>query len=407
MKFLFVQPTGDKYGHFGLHVSKLAQELSFRGHSVTICTNKLDAERFVENPRFKILEVGRDKLAFEEIDRNANSQPIRYWFGYFRNSWLVLRAALKFTSNENFDGIYITDVEFMLAAIALLLHKKTLPPIIMQVNASNFSFVEYPGNFCKKIYKVFQREIFRLSIGKKITAFSILGEWHRPRLISQLRLPESYPIELVPDGGGEHPNPMARETARNILGIDWSGDIFLFMGILRRDKGLEDLSVALSNLWHRRKDFRVILAGYPFEYSKAEVQQLFSYPDKSSPILCAHLDYVPEEKTPSYFYAANALLLPYNTKYKGSSGPLMKGACTYGLPLVVSNIGEMGFLANKFELGFISEPSNSASLEDAMDRFLNSSFKERMEMRSRAIQLGESNTWADMARNYEIFFGKL
>jgi glycosyltransferase involved in cell wall biosynthesis len=407
MKLLLVQPTGDKYGHFGVYIARLAQELSQRGNEVTICTNRLEVKRFIPSPQFEVIEVMDGALAFEDIDREARVRPVRYWARYFWNSWVITRAALRLVRVRHFDGIYLTDAEFLMASLALKFYVGTIPPLLMQVNASNFSFADYPGSKLKKLYKVIQREVFRLTIGNKVSAFSLLGEWHRPRLISQLRLPENFVIEIIPDGGGEYPEPIPRDVARHSLAIDWQGDIFLFMGILRRDKGIEELSIALRSLWQKRKDFRIILSGFPFEYHRKEVEQMFAFDPSDTPIIHMHLDYVSEEQVPNFFYSADSLLLPYNDNYKGSSGPLMKGACTFGLPVIVSDVSEMGRLAKKHELGFVSQPTDAYSLESAMHSFLEASTDTRGKIRKRALRLGEKNSWPEMARKYEAVFKSL
>ena len=243
MNLLIIEPIGDAFGHFGIHTAKLAQQLAIRGHEVTVCTNRLEVSKFLtETPKFRLIEVEGGRLGFEEFERQATTRRGRYWYGYFRNSWKIANAGLELCRRERFDGIYMTDVEFAMAALSLKRHAKHIPPVILQVNASNFSFAEFPGNVVKKTYKTLQREIFRKVIGKEITAFSILGDWHRDRLRRQLRIGEDFPIELIHDGGGKFENQIEKSAARRQLGIDYSGDVFVFLGILRNDKGLEALA---------------------------------------------------------------------------------------------------------------------------------------------------------------------
>ena len=408
MKLLLIQPTGDKFGHFGVYTARLAQELAQRGHEVVVCTNRLDYTRFLSEPKqFELVEVGGGTLDFESYERQATSRPGRYWYGYFRNSWKIVRAGLKLCLERNFDGVYITDAEFLLAALALKLQGRRLPPVVMQVNASNFSFGEYPGGFIKKMYKVVQREIFRTAIGKQIKAFSILGDWHRERLREQLRIAPEFPIELIPDGGGKLANPLEKGEARARLGIAYEGDIFLFLGVLRRDKGLESLARAIKRVEQSGREFKIILAGFPFQYSLDEISELFGLHETAGRIIHARLDYVDEAGMPKYFYAADCLLLPYNDQYKGSSGPLMKGACTFGLPVVVSDVSEMGTLARNHQLGFTAVPGDPDDLARAMGRFLDATPEERAAMTQRAFALGESNSWPAMAARYEVLFERL
>jgi len=408
MKLLLIQPTGDKFGHFGVYTARLGQELAHRGHEVVVCANRLDHARFLSEPKkFELVEVGRGTLDFEPYERQANSLPGRYWYGYFRNSWKIVRAGLKLCRERNFDGVYITDAEFLMAALALRLPGQRLPPVVMQVNASNFSFSEYPGGFIKKTYKVMQREIFRTTIGKQIKAFSILGEWHRERLRGQLRTAPEFQIELIPDGGGKLANPIEKGEARAWLGITYQGDIFLFLGVLRRDKGLESLARAIKLLDQGGREFKIILAGFPFQYSLDEINDLFGLHEPAGRIIHARLDYVDEADMPKYFYAADCLLLPYNDQYKGSSGPLMKGACTFGLPVVASNVSEMGTLTRNHQLGFTATPGDPDDLARAMGNFIDATPDERAAMTQRAFAFGEANSWPAMAERYEVLFARL
>src|SRR5207237_280609 len=75
-----------------------------------------------------------------------------------------------------FDVIYMTDVEFLTASLILKAHRAALPPIVMEVSAANFSFLDYPGSLWRKCYKVFQREVFRTTLGREIAACAVLGE---------------------------------------------------------------------------------------------------------------------------------------------------------------------------------------------------------------------------------------
>ena len=407
MNLLIIEPIGDAFGHFGIHTAKLAQQLAIRGHEVTVCTNRLEVSKFLtETPKFRLIEVEGGRLGFEEFERQATTRRGRYWYGYFRNSWKIANAGLELCRRERFDGIYMTDVEFAMAALSLKRHAKHIPPVILQVNASNFSFAEFPGNVVKKTYKTLQREIFRKVIGKEITAFSILGDWHRDRLRRQLRIGEDFPIELIHDGGGKFENQIEKSAARRQLGIDYSGDVFVFLGILRNDKGLEALAQAMRLLDRKNREYRLIIAGFPLDYTESQLREMFSLDTPGNRVAHHHLDYVEEARIPYYYFAADCLLLPYNNNYKGSSGPLMKGACTFGLPVVASDVSEMGVLTKKHGLGFTAIPGQAESLADAMEQFLRTNPAERAAIMERAYALGGSNSWPDMARRYEEVFLK-
>ena len=143
MKILLIQPTGDKFGHYGAYFSRVAQELSKLDHDVTIYTNKLDANKYLEQKiLFSLVQYRKGQYPFENYELNKVSQPFAYWFNYFRLSFRITLNGLKFAKVNKFDVIYISDAEFLMASIALLLNYKLKKPILMQVNASNLSFKE-------------------------------------------------------------------------------------------------------------------------------------------------------------------------------------------------------------------------------------------------------------------------
>ncbi len=67
MNLLIIQPTGDRFGHFGIYTAKLAQQLANRGHQVTVCTNRLEVSKYLtEAPKFRLIEIEGGRLGFEE-----------------------------------------------------------------------------------------------------------------------------------------------------------------------------------------------------------------------------------------------------------------------------------------------------------------------------------------------------
>ena len=410
MNLLIIQPTGDKFGHFGITTTMLSYELAKLGHSVTVVTNKLEINKFIspEKINFKLIEVGNGKYCIEKFEREIAIHPLKYWFRYFLNSFVILNAALNLTKLKKYHGIYITDCEFALASFLLKMNSAKLPPVIMQINASNFSFKDYPGNLFKKIYKSFQKEIFRMVVGKEISAFSIFGSWHSSRLSKQLKIKsQHFPIRVIPDAATNISNPLTKMEARSKLGINYAGNIFLFLGLLRKDKGLEDLAKAINIVKKEIKDFEVILAGFPFDYRESEIVNLFQIGQPDSKILHHYLNYVSDKDISSYYYAADCLLLPYNKKYKGSTGPLTKGACTYSLPVIVSDVSEMGRITNDYNFGFVFKPGDYLELASQMKNFLSLTLAEKNILKNNTNKYGKDNSWSAMASRYEKLFLEL
>lgn len=402
MNILLVQPTGDKMGHYGIYTSKLCQAFGELGHSVTLCTNRIFPERYVQGPpAFEIHQVSGGSLGFEKFDQNVKSRHLYYLWGYFRNSYLVGREALKLSQDRKFDIIYIMDTEFLLASFLLKRYSGKIPPVVMYVSAANFSFRDYPGSILKKTYKIFQRQIFKSTIGREIQAIAVLGEWHEERLRHQLGLSEDFPVAVIPDGGGDAVTPLNKDDARRALGIKYGGPMLLFFGMLRKDKGLEGLIKAISTL--KSEEFRLVIAGYPMEYSPSQVSELIQASGVEDKVIL-RLGYVDDADVPNYFYGCDGMVMPYAGIYTGGSGPLLKQAGTYSLPVIASDVSEMGRLVKEYSIGLVSPPGNPSALADNIRQFLAMPAADREKMGKAASALANSNSWEVMAERFSDLF---
>jgi glycosyltransferase involved in cell wall biosynthesis len=405
LRILVVQPTGDKMGHHGIFTVKLAHALGKLGHAVTICTNRIAPEHYLTGPPdFAVETVAGGRLAFERFDEAVNRWPLYYYWGYYRNSYRITAAALAMCRTRAFDVVYMTDVEFLVAALLLKAHQGRLPPVVMEVNAANFSFADYPGSVLKKGYKIAQREVFRTTLGKEIAACAVLGEWHQERLRAQLRVPATFPVEVIQEGSDATDPPPPQSEARRRLGIGYEGPVFLFFGIIRKDKGIETLMQAVAGLGG--EEFRLIIAGFPMEYSGAEVTELVRKTGAADKVIL-RLGYVAAPEVAVYFGAADALVLPYARSYRGGSGPLTKGACAYGRPVIATDVSGMGRFVERHAIGLVCPPEAPDPLAQRMQEFMGMPPERRREMGERAAAFGRANTWDAMAARFSKLFDRV
>jgi len=406
MRILIVQPTGDKRGHYGLYTSKLCQAIAERGHDVTLCTNRLDPSRYLAvPPRFTVVEVGDGRLAFDRFDDAIGRAPLYYYWGYYRNSAAVTAAAIRLCRATAFDGVAVFDVEFMTASLLFWWNRRRLPPVVLFPWAANFSFGEYPGSAFKKGYKVVQREVFRAALmSGGIRALAVVGEWHRDRLREQLRLSPDFPIGIVPDGGDPAAPVPTREAARARLGLPADGALLLFLGVLRRDKGIEYLLDAVRTL--HDEPFHLVVAGWPMEYTADEIVAMVDARGIAGCVIL-RLGYVPDDEMPAYFAAADALVLPYKKEYSGGSGLVVKGACTYGCPVIATEVAEMGPLVKTRGLGLLAKPEDAGLLAAEIRRFLALSPADRAAMVANGASLARENSWDFVAQRVEELIAQL
>lgn len=396
MRVLFVQPGADRQGHYGLYTLKLCQALAECGHEVCLWTNKADPGRYLPSaPRFQILEVQDGKLPFRRFDEELAERPLRYVYGYLRNSYSVFCSALSAAKQQGYEVIHGTGIEFMTASLLLKRFSGRIPPVVMEVSAANFAYSAYPGSIPRRIYKVLQREVFRTTLGKEIRALAVLGEFHRTELKKQLRLSQDFPITVIPDGGSVPEKQIEKSEARRLIGLeDYPGTIFLFFGLLRKDKGIEDLLDALPLL--KSREFKLVIAGSPFEYTEGHLRTLIERTGAAERVV-ARFEFIPEDQVHLYFYACDALVLPYPRIYTGGSGPLLKGAAIHSRPAIVTNVSEMGRLVRAHEMGFVAEPENPRSLAEKMMAFMDLPEEARQRLGKSAFSVAKQNTWDAMA----------
>jgi glycosyltransferase involved in cell wall biosynthesis len=395
VNLLFVQPTWDKRGHYSLWTSRLCQALGRTGHNICLFTNKADPRRYIDEPlSFRVLEAGNGEFAFDRFDDCILSRPWYYWYGYFRSTHEIVKRAFRLCRDERFDALYLTDAEYMLASLAMKRSSHWIPPIVWHVQAANFTFDTYQGSLVKKLYKTFQRQVFRRVIGGEVKAFAVLGEYQKQKLQAQLRIEDTFPIGIQPDGADSPEQSLDKLTARRQLNIEYSGPVFLFFGMLRKDKGVDCLIKAASLL--KGRDFRIVIAGAPFDYGEAELRAMLIRHGVTEEVLL-RLGYVPDEQVPLYYSCCDAVVFPYAKSYVGGSGPLTKGACSYGKPVIASNVSEMGRIVQNEGFGLLAEPENAVSLSQRMGEFLALSEQQRALLSQNAAAAAREHSWDAVA----------
>lgn len=396
MKILFIQPTADKRGHYGIYTVNLCQELAKLGNEVWLFTNKVYPERFIsEKPLFEIIEARAGKYKFDKFDKKRGKIPFFYEFGYLRNSFIILRAALKFLKDNHFEIVQILDTEYGILSGLLKIYRKILPPTVLLIQAPNFSFLKYPGSFLKRVYKTLQRKILKSCLGKEIKAVATLGEFHKEELQKQFDLNKDFPIRIIYDGATPPSFFLKKEEARKKIGINYQGTIFLFFGMLRKDKGIEYFFKAASLL--KNEEFKVLIAGSLFDYQESDILNLIEKLGIKDKVFLK-LGYIDQKEVYFYFYATDALVLPYIKIYTGGSGPLLKEAAICKIPSIVSDVSEMRRLVKKNKMGLIAEPENPESLAEKMKEFLEMPEKQRKELGENTFKV--ANTWKKMAQEY-------
>ena len=195
-------------------------------------------------------------------------------------------------------------------------------------------------------------------------------------------------VALVPHAGYDYlpSRPPLRDAPAEVINL-------LFFGIIRPFKGVEDFIAAADLLGEDRSRFWFTVVGETWEGWDLPERLIAESPQRDRITFVNR--YVTDAEAAGYFAGADVVVLPYHRS--SSSGPLQI-AMAAGLPIVATRVGGLVEATAHYPGVMLAEPSDPASLADAVLR--------AAELVGRRFQ--GVTTWADTARSYtELFDGIL
>jgi glycosyltransferase involved in cell wall biosynthesis len=184
------------------------------------------------------------------------------------------------------------------------------------------------------------------------------------------------------------------EEARLRLGIGKTEKAILFFGNVAAYKGLEHLIAAFELIVADDEDYRLIVAGRarsPSDpYARVIRVRLEGEAVRERTIL--RMEFIPDEDLELYFKAADVAVLPYTRIFQ--SGVLFL-AYSFGLPVIVSDVGSLREDVVEGETGYICRPEDPVDLARTVRRyFAGSLYRDLANRRERIRKYIESrHSW--------------
>lgn len=200
-------------------------------------------------------------------------------------------------------------------------------------------------------------------------------------------------IQVVPDPANDPPT-ISRSESRAALDLPSQMPLILFFGDARADKGPDVLLEALPNL---KGDWAVIIAGSSGIVGEEQVdacRRRLADPER----LITRFGYVPEADVDQYFRAADVVVLPYRTSFKGTSGVLLRAAAS-GRPIIASDVGDVGPTVREAGLGMVIPAEAPEHLTSALQHFLDRRDQVQLEVAPRALKYAAANDWRTLGRS--------
>ena len=206
---------------------------------------------------------------------------------------------------------------------------------------------------------------------------------HSASSLSELEKYLNIPKEklaIVPHGNyvGIYPNNIARDEARKRFNFAASQTVFLFLGQIRKYKGIDDLIVAFNRVQQQFPNTHLLIAGKPCDRINIEE---FEIDQEAKSKITLIERYVPEEELQWFFNAADVTVLPY--KKILTSGSLLN-AMSFGCPVIAPRVGMTEEIIRDGHNGYLYQLGSIESLVQSMLKMvaLKADTKQKMKAQS-------------------------
>ena len=145
-------------------------------------------------------------------------------------------------------------------------------------------------------------------------------------------------------------DPIARDEARDLLGIGREDKVILFFGFIRKYKGLDLLFEAMADPRIRAAGIRLLVAGEFYEDEKGYLDQIEKL--GIGDLLLMRTQFIPDRDVARYFCAADLVVQPYRNATQSGVTPL---AYHFEKPMVVTNVGGLPSMVPDYRAGLVCE----------------------------------------------------
>lgn len=174
----------------------------------------------------------------------------------------------------------------------------------------------------------------------------------------------------------------------------------LFFGQIRSVKGLDTAIRAIAALKDEVPNIRLVVAGKLLKDDLERYKQVIAETGVEDNVIL-HLGYVPQEKVDYYYYACDAIVLPYRKIYQ--SGVLLM-AMSYGIPVIASDLEGMKDIINHGENGLLFPVDDYNELASAVLRIIEDNlFAERIGRRGKEY-VTDRHDWYNIALKTAEFY---
>ena len=200
---------------------------------------------------------------------------------------------------------------------------------------------------------------------------------------------EPSKIVIIPHGHyvDSYPNLVSRDDARKCLGISEGETVFLFLGLIRAYKGVDDLIDAFKHL--DKKHTKLLIVGKPLDDATVCIlKERIGGDDR----IDMRPGYVPDDELQTYFNASDAVVYPYKDV-------LTSGALVLGMSFAKACIApRIGCIPDYLDAdgAFLYDADSEGALSNALARAYDAKFTIR-DMGQHNLRKARQWDWSTIA----------
>lgn len=173
---------------------------------------------------------------------------------------------------------------------------------------------------------------------------------------------------------GYNPHPMyesfgtqlAKEEARQKLGLSKDGKYLLFFGFIRKYKGLDILLKAFADKRIQDEGVKLIIAGEYYD-KPDEYQAIIKEYNLENALVQAN-DFIPDSEVSTYFSAADMVVQTYKT---ATQSGVTQIAYYYHNPMLVTDVGGLAELVPHNKVGYVTSTDIKEIADAILDFYKN------------------------------------
>ncbi|HRR09311.1 MAG TPA: glycosyltransferase [Rhodothermales bacterium] len=154
------------------------------------------------------------------------------------------------------------------------------------------------------------------------------------------------------------------EAARKKLNLNEKTPVLLFFGFIRRYKGLHVLLEAMPLVQNALPDVKLLVAGEFYEDEAPYRTQIEA--SNIGNVVELHNEYIPNDRVPVYFSAADVVVQPYITATQSGVAQI---AFQFDKPTILTDVGGLVEVVPDGVAGLVVPPENPQALAQAIIRF--------------------------------------